>query len=295
MDGGCRCGSVPLSARAYNGLRWRRPPLPARRPAAPRWRLGGHTGGAHAADAPPEQARLDRGARPRSSGGSSGNAGGRVPLRRRAAPATQRRGRGEGQGAPLPTWRQPPAGVCAATPPRRRPPAGHANGRRACGGEGRGGRRREAVVVADDGAPPCVKNSPAFGWTTKNRREEDDLDESERNIFENESTPCVRVPVRIGQSWTSCNISSLDEAAQQTAEQNCLFGNRQTDADLLARLFGQQTPNRTSFCSEPLLTSLVGGPYIFQALLIVTAPMQGLMKNLGTGHVSMQHKHATVN
>jgi len=51
--------------------------------------------------------------------------------------------------------------------------------------------------------------------------------------------------------------SSLDAAAQQTAEQNCLFGNRQTDADLFATLFGQRTPNRTSFCSAPLLTSRV--------------------------------------
>jgi len=92
-----------------------------------------------------------------------------------------------------------------------------------------------------------------------------------------------------------CAPPSLDEAAQQTAEQNCLFGNRQTDADLLAPLFGQQTPNRTSFCSAPLLTSLVGGPYICQALLIVTAPKQGLMKDLETGRVSIQLKNATVN
>jgi len=112
-----------------------------------------------------------------------------------------------------------------------------------------------------------------------------------------------RRPARVAP-WVACRPSgrrpaavqaSLDEAAQQTAEQNCLFGNRQTDADLLAPLFGQQTPNRTSFCLAPLLTSLVGGPYICQALLIVTAPMQGLMKNLETGRVSIQLKNATVN
>ena len=54
--------------------------------------------------------------------------------------------------------------------------------------------------------------------------------------------------------------SSLDEANEQTAEQNCLFGNRQTNAHLLVRLFGQQSPNRTSFCSASLLASLEGGP-----------------------------------
>ena len=47
---------------------------------------------------------------------------------------------------------------------------------------------------------------------------------------------------------------------KQTAEQNSLFGNRQTNAHLLVRLFGQKSPNRTSFCSAPLLASLEGGP-----------------------------------
>jgi len=32
--------------------------------------------------------------------------------------------------------------------------------------------------------------------------------------------------------------SSVNEAAQQIAEQNGLFGNKQTDADLLGRPFG---------------------------------------------------------
>ncbi|OSX81503.1 hypothetical protein BU14_0014s0053 [Porphyra umbilicalis] len=54
--------------------------------------------------------------------------------------------------------------------------------------------------------------------------------------------------------------ASLDEADEQTAEQNCLFGNRQTNAYLLVRLFGQQSPNRTSFCSASLLASLERGP-----------------------------------
>jgi len=55
--------------------------------------------------------------------------------------------------------------------------------------------------------------------------------------------------------------SSLDEANQQSAEQNCLFGNRQSNAYLLVPLFGQQSPNRTSFCSASLLliASLEGG------------------------------------
>ena len=42
------------------------------------------------------------------------------------------------------------------------------------------------------------------------------------------------------------------------AEQNGLFGNRGTNVNLLARLFGRQSPSRTRFFSAPLLTSLEG-------------------------------------
>jgi len=52
--------------------------------------------------------------------------------------------------------------------------------------------------------------------------------------------------------------SSVNEAGQRMAEQNGLFGNRGTNVNLLARLFGRQSPNRTRFCSAPLLTSLEG-------------------------------------
>jgi len=55
-------------------------------------------------------------------------------------------------------------------------------------------------------------------------------------------------------------LSLLQDAAQQNAEQNGLFGNRQQNADLFGRLFRQQTPNRRRCCSAPLLPSLVGGP-----------------------------------
>jgi len=53
--------------------------------------------------------------------------------------------------------------------------------------------------------------------------------------------------------------TSLHEANQKITEQKCLFG-RQTKADLLARLVGEQSPNITPFCSPVLLTSLEGKP-----------------------------------
>jgi len=53
--------------------------------------------------------------------------------------------------------------------------------------------------------------------------------------------------------------TSLHEANQKITEQKCLFS-RQTKADLLARLVGEQSPNITSFCSPVLLTSLEGKP-----------------------------------
>ena len=65
--------------------------------------------------------------------------------------------------------------------------------------------------------------------------------------------------------------ASLDEETQQTAEQNCLFGNRQTIVDLLPHLFRQQTLNRTSFRWAPLLHSLVGDPGTGEAISRVTA------------------------
>ena len=52
---------------------------------------------------------------------------------------------------------------------------------------------------------------------------------------------------------------SVNEAAEQNAEQNALFGNKVTNADLLARLFGKETPDRMRFCWAPLLATLVGG------------------------------------
>jgi len=70
-------------------------------------------------------------------------------------------------------------------------------------------------------------------------------------------------------AWTA--TSSLDDAAQHTAKQNCLFGNRQTNAHLLAHLFGQQTLNRASFRWAPLLHSLVGDPGTGKAISRFTA------------------------
>ena len=51
--------------------------------------------------------------------------------------------------------------------------------------------------------------------------------------------------------------TSLDEANEQTAEQNCLFGNRQTNAHLWVRLFGHRQnsghPEREEIPFRPLL------------------------------------------
>jgi len=54
--------------------------------------------------------------------------------------------------------------------------------------------------------------------------------------------------------------SSLQDASQQIAEQNCLFCNRQINTDLLVRQFGQQSHNRTPFCSASVLASQQGDP-----------------------------------
>jgi len=63
-----------------------------------------------------------------------------------------------------------------------------------------------------------------------------------------------------GRSQYRPSGSSLHEANQQITEQKCLFGNRQTKADLLVRLVGEQSPNIAPFCSPVLLTSLEGKP-----------------------------------
>jgi len=69
--------------------------------------------------------------------------------------------------------------------------------------------------------------------------------------------PPARPRARI---WPCIGPPSVQAAAQQNAEQNGLLGNSRTNAHLLGRLFGQQTPNRMSFCSALLLASLGMGP-----------------------------------
>ena len=66
--------------------------------------------------------------------------------------------------------------------------------------------------------------------------------------------------------------------ANRNADQNGLFGNRQTNADLLRLLFGQQSPNRLRFYSAPLLPSLVGGPGTCQDMVRVTANIREKIK-----------------
>ena len=77
---------------------------------------------------------------------------------------------------------------------------------------------------------------------------------------------------------------SLEDAAQQNAEQNGLFGNGQQNANPFGRLFGQQTPNGWRFCSEPLLPSLVGGPCMCQDLVCATAESDRLTKKDENDH-----------
>jgi len=56
--------------------------------------------------------------------------------------------------------------------------------------------------------------------------------------------------------WQVHRASSVLAAAQQNAKQIGLFGNSRTNAHLLGRLFGQQSPNRIAFCSVMLFSSL---------------------------------------
>jgi len=93
----------------------------------------------------------------------------------------------------------------------------------------------------------------------------------------------------IGASWATAAAgvgggrSSLQGAGQQNADQNGLFGNRQTNADLLRLLFGQHSPTRLRFCSAPLLPSLVGGPDTCQDMVRVTADIREKTKKIENG------------
>jgi len=90
--------------------------------------------------------------------------------------------------------------------------------------------------------------------------------------------------------------SSLHGENHQLAEQKYLFGNRQTKAELLVRLVGHQSPNRTPFCSPKVLTSLEGEPCMCYALMSVTCPIQCLTKNQERSHLYVcTLEHPTVN
>ena len=95
----------------------------------------------------------------------------------------------------------------------------------------------------------------------------------------------TRPRARAARHWRAADGSSLQGENQQIAEQKCLFGNRQTKADLLVRLLGQQSPNRMPFCSPIVLTSLEGEPCTCQALMSVTSPIRCLTKNQERWHL----------
>jgi len=81
---------------------------------------------------------------------------------------------------------------------------------------------------------------------------------------------------------------SVQEAAQQNATQNGLFGNEQQNANPFGCLFGQQ-PRADGDSVSRVCASLVGGPCRCQDLLPITAESDGFIKKkeLG-GTVPMQ-------
>ena len=250
-----------VAARAGSG------PTPTRRAAAVA--RGRRRGAPLARRHPPDEARgLDRGA-----GEGGGHAGGGGPPGR---PRDRRRRRRR---------RRRPVG--AQRPPSR-PPGG-----------GRRPRGRRSARAWREGLPPAAATPlPRHDRAACRRggapRRRNGAGRRPRTPGAAARGPRDRSD-RAGASPASQRASSLDEANEQTAEQNCLFGYRQTNAYLLVRLFGQQSPNRTSICPASLLASLEGGPWKCKALIRVAAPFQGLTKNQEKDRSSVRLKRTTVN
>jgi len=64
--------------------------------------------------------------------------------------------------------------------------------------------------------------------------------------------------IRSEKSSPQVTVSSLQGDSPTERQTESLLGNSRTTVLLLGRLFGQQIPNRTPFCSAPLLVCLVG-------------------------------------